>query len=113
MKDILTVPRLDLENYDDSMASTNRSKAIECSFADFHSELIRAVLVGFVDVTPNTAIALERFMRSLCNTLGQGHGKPEERAIFCQRYEYIPQDNRIRSCTSLRYTLPYTPLTAT
>lgn len=76
----------------------NYSKTIECNVQEFHTELIQAVLAGFVGVTPGIIVALEGILESLRKTMGQSKSNSENRTIVCERYEYIPQANAIRSC---------------
>jgi hypothetical protein len=76
----------------------NLSKEIECASNEFHPELIKAVLAGFVGVTPSVILALEGILESLSNTISQSKSSSENKAIVCERYEYIPEANVIRSC---------------
>jgi hypothetical protein len=78
--------------------NVNESKAIECQTTEFHTELIQAVLAGFVGVTPGIIAALEGILESLRRTLGQSNSNTEDRTIICERYEYIPQADVIQSC---------------
>jgi len=79
----------------------NLSKEIECASNEFHPTLIKAVLAGFVGVTPSVIVALESILESLSNTISQSKSSSENKAIVCERYEYIPEANVIRSFVRL------------
>lgn len=75
----------------------NVSKNIECKVQDFHTDLIKAVLQGFVDVTPSILKSLEKILDSLRLSIKQSSSSGQSRTIVCERYEYIPQANVIKS----------------
>ena len=76
----------------------NVSKNIECKVTDFHAELIKAVLAGFVGATASVIQALEGILDSLRRTIQKSTSNSENKTIVCERYEYLPQANMIRSC---------------
>jgi predicted RND superfamily exporter protein len=81
--------------------------------------LITTVLKGFVDATPNIVKSLEQILEALKATIGQSKSSSENRTIICERYEYIPQANVIKSgkvdvshnwpCTCTQQGLSTTP----
>ncbi|KAF2840444.1 hypothetical protein M501DRAFT_1015498 [Patellaria atrata CBS 101060] len=73
------------------------SKSIKCSTSQFHLELVKAVLVGFVDVSAAIVAALEGILSSLAQTIEQSAGDSETRTIVCERYEYLPEADLIKS----------------
>ncbi|OTA65972.1 hypothetical protein K449DRAFT_458016 [Hypoxylon sp. EC38] len=75
----------------------NKTHDIDCKVTDFHAELIKAVLAGFVGVTPSVIKALEGILESLRLTISQSHSNSENKTIVCERYEYISQADVIRS----------------
>lgn len=75
----------------------NVSKDIECDVREFHTELIQAVLKGFVGVSGNIFKALEAILESLRLSINQSSSTGQSRTIVCERYEYIPQADVIRS----------------
>ncbi|KAI1412727.1 hypothetical protein F5Y13DRAFT_189928 [Hypoxylon sp. FL1857] len=75
----------------------NLSKEIKCKVSDFHAELIKAVLLGFVGVTAGVVRALEGILESLRLTIQQSSSNSENKTIVCEHYEYIPQADAIKS----------------
>ncbi|KAI0836851.1 hypothetical protein F5Y06DRAFT_298085 [Hypoxylon sp. FL0890] len=75
----------------------NVSKNIECKTTEFHTELIKAILLGFVNVTPSVILALEGILESLRLTIQQSSSNSENKTIVCERYEYLPQADAIKS----------------
>ncbi|KAF2135615.1 uncharacterized protein K452DRAFT_303423 [Aplosporella prunicola CBS 121167] len=79
----------------------NHSKIIECRVEEFHGELIRAVLAGFVGVNARTIEALETVLKSMTKTIEQSSGEAMNKMIACERYEYIRQSDTVRSFVRL------------
>lgn len=76
----------------------NLSRKIECKSTEFHFKLLDAVLAGFVDMTPAVLKALEGILQSLSKTVEQSSSNADTKSIVCERYEYIPQADLIKSC---------------
>lgn len=79
-------------------SDNNISKEIDCKADDFHAELIRAVLDGFVTVTPAICEALESILQPLGRAISETNQSNENKMIACSRYEYLPEANAITSC---------------
>ncbi|KZM24086.1 uncharacterized protein EKO05_0010257 [Ascochyta rabiei] len=82
-------------------ANNNVSKNIECSTNEFHTKLITDVLEGFVDITPSVFKALEAILQSLSKTVEVSSETGETRTIVCEKYQYIPEADSIRSYVRL------------
>jgi len=76
---------------------TEINKHIACETNQFHTDLIKAVLEGFVDVTPSVFKALEAILDSLSKTVEVSTGNDETRTIICEKYQYIPEADVIKS----------------
>ncbi|BAE55456.1 hypothetical protein F9C07_399 [Aspergillus flavus] len=77
------------------------SKDIECSTSEFHTQLLEAVLQGFVGVVPAVLQALEGILKSLAKTVEQSTTNTDSKTVVCERYEYIPEADVIRSYVRL------------
>ena len=82
-------------------SNNNESKDISCNITEFHTELINAVLEGFV--VPDVGIyqALEQILDSLRKTISTSDSSSSNRTIVCERYEYVKEADAIVSCESL------------
>ena len=78
----------------------NLSREIECKVVDFHTELLKAVLAGFVGITAANLVALEGILKSLAQTISQSTTMSETRTIICERFENVPETDIITSCMS-------------
>ena len=76
------------------------SRQIECATSEFHTQLLEAVLSGFVGVVPAVVTALEGILKSLSKTVEQSSSNTDSKTILCEHYDYIPEADVIRSCTS-------------
>ncbi|KAE8356260.1 hypothetical protein BDV28DRAFT_127289 [Aspergillus coremiiformis] len=79
----------------------NISRQIECQTSEFHFQLLDAVLAGFVGVTPVILQALEGILKSLAKTVDQSVSNTDSKTIVCERYEYVPEVDLIRSYVRL------------
>lgn len=78
-------------------------REIECKTSQFHTQLLEAVLQGFVGVVPAVLQALEGILQSLAKTIEQSASNSDTKTIVCERYEYIPEAKMIRSCMLSHY----------
>ncbi|KAH9993908.1 hypothetical protein F4779DRAFT_608394 [Xylariaceae sp. FL0662B] len=72
------------------------SKEIQCNINEFHSELINAILAGFVDVGPGFLRTLEKILDSLRRTVAQTTSGSRTSTLIGHRYDYVPGVNVIR-----------------
>jgi hypothetical protein len=75
----------------------NMTKVIDCKTTEFHTELITAVLKGFVNITPIVFQTLEAILDSLRLTIDQTSSSSQSKMIVCERYEYLATAKVIRS----------------
>lgn len=80
----------------------NLSKEIECNVNDFHTELIQAILEGFVGTSTAIVQALESILDSLRRTISVSSSSSQNKMIVCERYEYLSVADEIRSCKNQR-----------
>jgi hypothetical protein len=78
-------------------ADHSMTKIVDCKATEFHTELITAVLKGFVSVTPSIYKALEGILFALKGSIDQVTTNSDNKTIVCERYEYISQTNMIKS----------------
>ena len=79
-------------------ADNTISQHISCESTRFHTELISNVLQGFVGITPAVLTALEAILKSLANTVEVSTENAETRTLVCEKYQYLPEADVIRSC---------------
>ncbi|KAK0642536.1 hypothetical protein DIS24_g8939 [Lasiodiplodia hormozganensis] len=77
------------------------SKKITCNVKDFHTELIKAILDGFVGISEGIRNAVEKILDSLRRTISSSEKSSQRKMIVCERYEYISQTDQIRSYVRL------------
>jgi len=81
------------------MSSVNhQEKNIRCYSRQFHTELVKNVLAGFVGLGPATFLALEGILNSLASTVEQSDGSKQTKMIVCEKYEYHKESDSIASC---------------
>ena len=76
----------------------NLSRVVEREVKEFHTQLIEAVLSGFVGISATIVVALEGILQSLAKTVSESSSSSDNKTVVCERYEYIPQADVIRSC---------------
>ena len=74
------------------------TKKISCESTRFHTELISNVLEGFVGITPAVLTALDAILTSLAKTVEVSTENEETRTMVCEKYQYHPEADVIRSC---------------
>ncbi|KAK3995734.1 hypothetical protein QBC44DRAFT_304931 [Cladorrhinum sp. PSN332] len=80
---------------------TLQTKSIYCDTADFHRELVTAVLEGFIMVRSSVVKALEHILNSMRKTLTETETEVKQSTILFTRHEYEEHTDSIRSYVRL------------
>ncbi|KAJ6050154.1 hypothetical protein N7444_006870 [Penicillium canescens] len=75
----------------------DRTQTFNCKTTEFHTEIIKSVLAGFVDVPLSALKSLEGILDSLSKSMEQSAVDKSDKLVVCERFEYIPQADAIKS----------------